>query len=61
MKTQDGFISRKLNPSRFWHFSRDAARAAIFDYIEVFYNRQRLHQAIDYVSPVRYEEQRVVP
>jgi len=47
-----------------WHHdfrSRDEARAAIFDYIEVFYNRQRLHQSLDYVSPVRYEEQRVVP
>lgn len=47
-----------------WHHdfrSRDAARAAVFDYIEVFYNRQRLHQTLDYVSPVRYEEQRVVP
>jgi transposase InsO family protein len=47
-----------------WHHdfrSRDEARAAIFDYIEVFYNRQRSHQSLDYVSPVRYEEQRVVP
>jgi transposase InsO family protein len=46
-----------------WHCryqNRDEARAAIFDYIEVFYNRQRLHQTLDYVSPVRYEE-RVVP
>lgn len=46
-----------------WHCSfrrRDEARAAIFEYIEVFYNRQRLHQTLDYVSPVRYEEQRVV-
>jgi transposase InsO family protein len=47
-----------------WHRTfqhRDEARAAIFDYIEIFYNRQRLHQTLDYVSPVRYEEQRVVP
>ena len=47
-----------------WHHdfrSRDEARAALFDYIEVFYNRQRSHQALDYVSPVRYEEQRDVP
>lgn len=42
-----------------WHCryqNRDEARAAIFDYIEVFYNRQRLHQTLDYVSPARYEE-----
>lgn len=47
-----------------WHrrfHGRDEARAAVFDYIEVFYNRQRLHQTLDYVSPVRYEEQRAVP
>ena len=47
-----------------WHHDfrrRDEARAAIFDYIEVFYNRQRLHQSLDYMSPMRYEEQRVVP
>lgn len=46
-----------------WHCrfqSRDEARAAIFSYIEVFYNRQRLHQTLDYVSPVRYEEREVV-
>lgn len=28
---------------------------AIFDYIEVFYNRQRRHSSIDYVSPVEFE------
>ena len=42
-----------------WHCrfqTRDAARASIFDYIEVFYNRQRLHETLDYISPVRYEE-----
>jgi len=32
--------------------SRQAARAALFDYIEVFYNRQRLHSGIDYACPV---------
>ncbi|HEY2015313.1 MAG TPA: IS3 family transposase [Bryobacteraceae bacterium] len=44
-----------------WHRTfrtRDEARAAIFDYIEVFYNRQRLHQTLDYVSPTRYENER---
>jgi putative transposase len=32
--------------------SRQAARAALFDYIEVFSNRQRLHSGIDYARPV---------
>jgi putative transposase len=42
-----------------WHCrfqTRDEAKAAIFDYIELFYNRQRLHETLDYVTPVRYEE-----
>ena len=37
--------------------SRAAARRALFDYIEVFYNRQRLHSALDYKSPAAYEQQ----
>ena len=41
--------------------TRAEARSAIFEWIEVFYNRERLHQTLDYVSPVRYEEQAVVP
>lgn len=40
--------------------SRDAARAAIFDYIELFYNRSRMHQSLGYVSPVRFEQMRGV-
>jgi putative transposase len=31
------------------------ARAEIFDYIEVFYNRQRLHSALDFLSPAQFE------
>ncbi len=34
---------------------RDEARSAIFDYIEVFYNRQRVHQTLNYRTPVAYE------
>jgi transposase InsO family protein len=41
--------------------TRSEARGAIFEWIEVFYNRERLHQTLNYVSPVRYEEQRVAP
>jgi putative transposase len=40
--------------------TRDQARQSIFEYIEVFYNRQRRHQSPDYVSPVDYERSRVV-
>jgi putative transposase len=31
------------------------ARASLFEYIEVFYNRQRRHSAIGYVSPSQFE------
>jgi transposase InsO family protein len=34
--------------------SHEAARAALFDYIEVFYNRQRLHSSLDFLSPSRF-------
>lgn len=33
------------------------AQAITFDYIEVFYNRQRFHSALDYLSPVDFENQ----
>jgi putative transposase len=35
--------------------TRAQARTLIFDYIEVFYNRQRAHSALDYNSPVDFE------
>ncbi len=35
--------------------TREIARQAIFEYIEVFYNRQRLHSSIDYLTPIEYE------
>ena len=35
--------------------SRRFARAAIFEYIEVFYNRVRLHSTLGYLSPSEYE------
>jgi putative transposase len=36
--------------------TRAEARAAIFEYIEVFYNRQRRHSSLGYVSPAEYEQ-----
>jgi len=35
--------------------NRDEARAYIFEYIEVFYNRKRIHSSLGYVSPEEYE------
>ena len=36
--------------------TRDQARGEIFDYIEMFYNRQRRHGFNDQLSPVEYEK-----
>jgi putative transposase len=30
-------------------------RQAIFEFVEVFYNRQRLHSSLGYVTPAAYE------
>ena len=35
--------------------TRAHARRAVFDYIEVFFNRRRLHSALNYLSPATYE------
>jgi len=35
--------------------SRTVARLAIFEFIEVFYNRQRLHSALGYRSPMNFD------
>lgn len=43
-----------------WHSyqSRQEAQGSIFEYIEVFYNRQRRHSTLGYLSPVTYEQQK---
>lgn len=38
--------------------SRQEARMILFEYIEVFYNRVRLHSSLGYLSPVEYERHR---
>ena len=35
--------------------TRQAARTAVFEFIEVFYNRQRLHSSLGYRSPLSFE------
>jgi transposase InsO family protein len=38
------------------HFaSRQEAKDKLFDYIEVFYNRSRIHSASEYFAPAEYE------
>jgi len=38
--------------------TKERARQSIFEYIEVFYNRQRLHSALGYQTPVDYAVQK---
>lgn len=35
--------------------TREEAKSAIFEFIEVWYNRQRLHSSLDYMTPEEYE------
>jgi putative transposase len=37
--------------------TREQARAAIYEYIETWYNARRLHSTLGYVSPIEFEEQ----
>ena len=37
------------------YHTRDEARAEIFEYIEMFYNRKRLHQSLNYQTPMQYK------
>ena len=37
--------------------TREQARRSIFEYIEVFYNRRRLHSSLGYKSPEAFEAQ----
>lgn len=39
----------------FKYNTRQEAKASLFDYIEIFYNRQRRHSALQYMSPCQYE------
>ena len=41
--------------------TRAGLRTAIFDFIEVFYNRQRRHSTLDYHPPATYEQHHASP
>ncbi len=53
----ESFFSNLKNELIYWRNfkTREEAKAAIFDYIEVFYNRQRLHQTLNYQTPEQFE------
>src|SRR3954466_256544 len=47
-------LKTELAHHRDYH-SRDEARRDIFEFIEVFYNRQRSHSSLGYLSPAQFE------
>jgi transposase InsO family protein len=55
--TESFFHSLKTELIYFENYkTREEARKSIFEYIEVFYNRQRLHSSINYKTPIDYEQ-----
>ncbi len=38
------------------YLTREQAKASLFCYIEIFYNRTRRHSALGYISPYEYEQ-----
>lgn len=52
-------IKVELKPEHVWK-TRAQARAAIFEYIETWYNPRRRHSANGYLSPVDFENQKSV-
>jgi transposase InsO family protein len=47
-------IKKELVHRQAWPSRRDLS-SAVFDYIEAFYNRQRRHSTLGYLSPEQYE------
>jgi len=38
-----------------WFKTIESAKASLFEYIEVFYNRRRRHSGLGYCSPAEFE------
>ena len=51
------FSCLKCECTNFYYFkTRDEAKLAIFEYIEVYYNRQRRHAALGWMTPFAYKK-----
>ena len=57
----ESFFKTIKNELIYWHKfkTRNEAELRIFEYIELYYNRHRLHSTTDYMSPDSYECQKV--
>lgn len=53
-----GTLKTELTDDDDYH-TRDQAMQSIFEYIEIFYNRQRRHSFLNYMTPVDYEKKHV--
>jgi len=52
------FSCLKCECTNFLHFrTRRDAKQTIFEYIEIYYNRQRRHAALGWISPLKYKHQ----
>jgi putative transposase len=49
-------LKRELVGGAEWA-TRDEARTAVFEYMELWYNRERRHSSLGYLSPAAYERQ----
>ncbi|EPY2307721.1 IS3 family transposase [Clostridium sporogenes] len=48
-------MSKKEKVHLIKYFDFDGTRLAVFEYIEAWYNKRRIHSSIDYISPQKYE------
>jgi putative transposase len=51
-------LKKELVRRQTWKTRRELG-AAVFEYIEIFYNRERRHSTLGYLSPEQYEEQSI--
>ena len=49
-------LKRELAEERSYG-TRGEAKQDVFKYIELYYNRERMHSTLGYMSPVEYERQ----
>jgi len=55
--TMESFVATLKKECVTYQFAtREHARIAIFEYIEVWYNRRRLHSSLGYLSPLEFEQ-----